>query len=263
MPEKVNRISAIEARKFFDENPDLLLIDVRQPEEYRQGHIPGAILMPLPDLPDRLMDIPIDRPIVTYCRTGRRSLAGAQLIADEKDVEVYSIDGGIMAWNGHVAKGDVEEGLKLIENLKTPEEFVNLAYCLEDGSKRFYQKMYEYLLSEDGVDVFDTLARAEEKHKKTILESSFKIDERCTDYMESGIKISDVINLITSNKMGIYEVLEYSMQMEINSLDLYLRILRSVDFASLTVFNKIISEEKRHLKMLGDLLSRYTERKDG
>ncbi|GER92867.1 rhodanese-like domain-containing protein [hot springs metagenome] len=108
MPSRVYRISPDEARRLFEKNRDTLLLDVRQPEEYKDGHIPGAVLLPLPELPDRLGELNVRNGIITYCRLGRRSLAAAQLIADERDAEVYTIDGGIMAWNGFVAKGEVE-----------------------------------------------------------------------------------------------------------------------------------------------------------
>ena len=53
------------------------LIDVRQPDEYTEGHIPGALLLPLDDLEDRVSDLPQEQDIVFYCRSGARSQAAA------------------------------------------------------------------------------------------------------------------------------------------------------------------------------------------
>lgn len=255
MPSKVNRISADEARRLLEQNPDVLLIDVRQPDEYEKGHIPGAILIPLPELPNKFGELRSDKTIITYCRLGRRSLAAAQLIAGEKDVEVFSIDGGIMAWDGLVAKGDTEEGLRLLEGLKSPEEFVALAYCLEEGSREFYLKVYEFFKEE----VFKTLASVEEIHKKMISDTwpDIKIDRRFIDRMEGGLLVSTVMEKIHSGNMQFQDVLEYSMQIEINSLDLYMRIIKVVANPATNIFRGIITEEKAHLRMLGWLISSH------
>lgn len=253
MPSKVNRISPEEARKLLEQNPDVLLIDVRQLEEYEKGHIPGAILLPLPELPDKLAELKTDRSIVTYCRLGRRSLAAAQLIADENDAEVFTIDGGIMAWNGLIAKGDIEEGIRLFEGLKRSDEFVSLAYCLEEGSRMFYLRMFDFFKEE----LFRNLASVEDAHKKKIVDAwpEVKIDQRFVDRMEGGLRVSEVMERIISGNMGFQDVLEYSMQIEINSLDLYMRITRLVETSIVNIFRGIISEEKVHLKRLGELVS--------
>jgi rhodanese-related sulfurtransferase len=47
---------------------EVVLVDVRPPEEYRAGHIPGAISLPLSELTDRLNDLPRDAEVVAYCR---------------------------------------------------------------------------------------------------------------------------------------------------------------------------------------------------
>ncbi len=255
MPSKVKRISANEARRLLEQAADVLLIDVRQPDEYEKGHIPGAILMPLPELPDKLAELMSDKAIVTYCRLGRRSLAAAELIADEKDTEVFTIDGGIMAWDGLVAKGDMEEGLRLLEGFKEPEEFVALAYYLEDGSREFYLKVYEFFKEE----VFKTLASVEEIHKKVISDAwpDITIDQRFIDRMEGGLRVSVVMKKILSGNMQFQDVLEYSMQIEINSLDLYMRIMKLVPDPAADIFRGIINEEKAHLRMLGELISSH------
>jgi len=255
MPPKVNRISPEEARKLLGQYPDIVLIDVRQPDEYEKGHIPGALLIPLPELPDKLSELRSDKTIVTYCRLGRRSLAAAQLIADELSTEVFTIDGGIMAWDGLVAKGDIEEGLQITEGLKEPGEFVSLAYCLEEGSRKFYLKVYEFYKEE----VFKTLASVEEIHMKRISDAwpDIKIEQRFIDRMEGGLLVPAVIEKIHHGNMQLQDVLEYAMQIEINSLDLYMRIIKLVPDPVKDIFREIITEEKAHLRMLGGLISSH------
>lgn len=257
MSARVKRISPDEVRSLLERH-QIMLIDVRQPEEYENGHIPGAILFPLPELYDRLEELNTEKDIITYCRLGRRSFAAAQLIADELNTEVYTIDGGIIAWNGLVAKGDVEEGLKLTRDLRMPEEFISLAYTLEDGSGRFYKKLADIFPDKEAKELFNALALAEENHKKRISEKwkDAVVDEKFKDYMESGLIIGEAIEKI-AEKIDIKEAIEYSMQIEINSLDLYMRLSRIVNESIKGFFMDIIEEEKSHLKKLGKLISEY------
>lgn len=64
----VNNISSREARTFIDENPaeSFTLLDVRTPGEYERAHLPGAKLIPISELADRLADLDRDKPILTY-----------------------------------------------------------------------------------------------------------------------------------------------------------------------------------------------------
>lgn len=254
MPGRATKIQVDEARKLL-ENPDIVLLDVRQPEEYRAGHIPGATLLPLPDLPDKMDSLNASKNIVTYCRVGRRSLAAAQLIADEKGIEVFTIDGGITAWNGLIAMGDVEEGLYIAKNLENPKDLISLAYALEDGAGAFYLRLSEFFEYRAGA--FKELYSAEVSHKLKIEKNwpDVEIDDRFRDYMEGGARISAVIEKIVSENMGLRDALEYSMQLEVNSLDFYMRVLKTADKDAAAIFKMLIDEEKRHLQKLGELLS--------
>jgi len=64
----VDNLEVEEARAFLaDHDPgDYLLLDVRQPSEYQEGHIPGARLIPLPQLADRLDELERDKPVIAY-----------------------------------------------------------------------------------------------------------------------------------------------------------------------------------------------------
>ncbi len=60
----------------------LLVLDVRTPEEFNQGHVPGALLIPVQELKNRLGEIPADRPVLVVCRTGRRAQAAYDILAE-------------------------------------------------------------------------------------------------------------------------------------------------------------------------------------
>ena len=63
------------------------LIDVRQPGEYEQGHIPGSRLLPLPELVQTMETLPVDRQLIFYCHSGARSMAAASMVAEEETPE--------------------------------------------------------------------------------------------------------------------------------------------------------------------------------
>jgi rhodanese-related sulfurtransferase len=73
-------IANVEGLKNQLENPQTLLVDVRELSEYRLGHIPNAINIPLRTLAHNLDQIPRDRPVVLYCSSGYRSAMGVMTL---------------------------------------------------------------------------------------------------------------------------------------------------------------------------------------
>jgi phage shock protein E len=74
-----------------------LLLDVRSPEEFREGRIPGAVNIELDSLIGRLAEIPQDKPVILYCRSGRRSEMAAQILAQSGYRDIANL-GGIIDW---------------------------------------------------------------------------------------------------------------------------------------------------------------------
>lgn len=73
------------------------VIDVREVREYVEGHVPGATLIPMGQLPGQAGRLPKDEPVYLICRSGNRSLAVADfLIAN--GVDARSVAGGTVAW---------------------------------------------------------------------------------------------------------------------------------------------------------------------
>lgn len=79
-----------------DEMP-LVILDVRQPEEYRAGHIKGAKLIPLNELGARLNELPDDQDILCVCRTGARSGMAASQLASA-GYRAINLSGGMVGW---------------------------------------------------------------------------------------------------------------------------------------------------------------------
>lgn len=101
MPKQITP-SALSARIGTGER--LLLIDVRQPEEYAIAKIPGATLIPLPELMSRVGEVePADgTQVVVYCHHGVRSMTGAAILERAGLANVLSLAGGIDAWSCQV-----------------------------------------------------------------------------------------------------------------------------------------------------------------
>jgi rhodanese-related sulfurtransferase len=73
------------------------LVDVRQPEEYEAGHVPGAKLIPLADVVARVGEIPTEGPVYVICQTGSRSQRAADYFRN-RGIEAYNVAGGTKAW---------------------------------------------------------------------------------------------------------------------------------------------------------------------
>ena len=91
-------ISAEQLKDEWQRNPELLVIDVRDPHEHAIAHIDGARLIPLSELPDRLGELDGHREIVTHCHHGARSLKALEILKAAGFSKVRSLRGGIDAW---------------------------------------------------------------------------------------------------------------------------------------------------------------------
>jgi len=85
-------------RRLEAEGPKPYLLDVREPWEYMAGHVPGAQLIPLGELEQRVGEVPRDREVLAICHSGQRSLAAAGYLQQLGYPTVSNVDGGTAAW---------------------------------------------------------------------------------------------------------------------------------------------------------------------
>lgn len=95
----IKDITPAELYQKLQSNEPLLLVDVRFPDEYAAGHILGSRLLPLPHLRQRSRELPQDLPIVCICRSGRRSLAACEQLANQGFTELMNLSGGMLDWD--------------------------------------------------------------------------------------------------------------------------------------------------------------------
>lgn len=83
--------------QFINNSASHVLLDVRTPEEFASAHIHGAVNIPVDTLENRLVEVPIDQPIVVYCRSGNRSAQASQILARAGYTRIYDM-GGLNDW---------------------------------------------------------------------------------------------------------------------------------------------------------------------
>ena len=90
-------LNAADAKARIDSAEPLLILDVRQPDEFRAGHIDGARLIPLNELGQRLNELPKDKEILCVCRSGSRSGAAVGQL-NRAGYNAINLRGGMMGW---------------------------------------------------------------------------------------------------------------------------------------------------------------------
>ena len=90
------QVSVTQANQMRDDGA--FILDVREPNEWEAGHIPGATLIPLGELESRLDEVPTDQSVVVVCRSGNRSATGRDILLNAGFTDVTSMAGGMNEW---------------------------------------------------------------------------------------------------------------------------------------------------------------------
>jgi rubrerythrin len=197
-----------------------------------------------------------------------RSRAAASVLRTAGFRAVYSMEGGIHAWQGLTAAGAPEAGMAFFTVGSRPEELVALAWVLEEGSRRFYSTVANTLADGEAAKLFVDLAAAEEHHKAALLGlyRDFANAEPGPDFprgviaadedrMEGGVKVSEALEWAKGRDGR--DLLEMSMAHETDSYDLYIKMGRRIEGAKAKgVFDRLVEEEKEHLARMAALLDR-------
>ncbi len=262
----VGNLESKEVRAYMAEHREgtYTLLDVRQPRECEESRIPGATMIPLPQLPDRLQELDPEKPVLVYCAIGGRSRAAAQLLSGQGFKEVYNLKGGIKAWNGVTAEGPVSFGSE-ISSVKdmSPRQVVKFAAGMEKALAEFYVLAARKSEKKEVTDLFHRLAGFEEKHQQKLLElyqtlqgeEPPSLESGGSPLMEGGFDPVDFMEKNRSLMETTADVLSLSMMLESQGLDLYLRLGSYVeDSKSRLVLLSIADDEKAHLSALGEMV---------
>ena len=264
----VKSMDADEAKAFIADRPEdsFTILDVRQPGEYEQEHIPGAKLIPLPKLSDSLDELDQQKPTIVHCAIGGRSLVAAKLLSGRGFKEVYNLKGGIKAWQGFKATGPQEFHLAFLKEAETADAMVRTAYHMEDALGFFYQTLQKSTTDLELSTLFVDLASYEKQHKQRIIEicqqMGLTINEKLLqsksvgkDFIEGGLNKEEFLSQNEPYLKKPTDVLNIAMMIETQALDLYLRLSNEVsDENAKALLFKIAAEEKKHLGSLAQLL---------
>ena len=91
-----------ELKRKIDAKEDFFLLDVREPNEYQIGKIPGSTLIPLGEVPQRVEEIPRDKEIIVHCKMGGRSAKAAAFLRQQGYTNVKNLKGGILDWSDKI-----------------------------------------------------------------------------------------------------------------------------------------------------------------
>jgi rhodanese-related sulfurtransferase/rubrerythrin len=269
---QVSTWSPKKVREFLDEQDygEYNLVDVRQPREYDKSHLPGAKLIPVGQLAERLSELDPGRITITYCAAGVRSRAAASVLERAGFTEVHSMEGGINAWQGLVAEGFPEAGMTWFTEARTTDELMALSWVLEQGTRIFYEKMAEAAADPNAATLFQDLAKDEEHHEEVLgglyrdmtgTAGDIDFPSLLDGYhqekiMEGGMKLDDA--LAWSKDRKTKDILELSISLEAGSYDRYLIMQeKTTGKQSLKIFKTLAGEEKKHLLKLVDLFEKH------
>ena len=103
---KIENIKAMEAAKMLEKNPDMMVLDIRTPEEFNSGHIPTSINIDYKAENFELEIKKLDRSktYLMHCRSGRRSTAALDTFRKHRFDHIIHIDDGILGWNKELTK---------------------------------------------------------------------------------------------------------------------------------------------------------------
>jgi rhodanese-related sulfurtransferase/rubrerythrin len=264
----VNSLEAQEAKAYMARHREgeYTLLDVRQPGEYAESHLPGARLLPLPQLPDLYEELDPGKPTLVHCATGGRSRVAAQMLNGWGFKEVYNLAGGIKAFQGPKAAGPRELNLDLVRGDETPAEIITLAYGLEKALQLFYETLQKQTPDQALQVLFGKLARVEVGHAQRLFEVYARLAPGgrdrpafeagvVTSKLEGGFDAQEFLEANQSHLKTVPQVLDLAMMLETQALDLYLRFARRCQEAQTReVLFTLAEEEKAHLASLGRLL---------
>lgn len=266
-PDPIENVTAEEVRKLLDttRQGDLTLLDVRMEPEYEEFHLPGANLLPLPELPDRLDALDRDRPVVVYCRSGARSAAAAKLLAGAGFPRIVNMLGGAMAWQGAAAVGAPDAGMTLLAGNESPAVILRTAIGMEAALGGFYQSLAMDAPEAETRAAFERLAGFEERHlhyvhtlyrKATGDETELaKLLAGASPDLEGGLPGARFLEQLGGKPESAREALELAASVEAQALDLYSRLSKKAeDPEAAALYATLAQEEKAHLRAVSNLM---------
>lgn len=259
---QIEMFGADQLRDYLDSNNEnrYLLLDVRQPEEYADTHIPGARLIPLPELEHRLHEIDPDREVLVYCRSGNRSMVAARFVVDSglAPARIVNVVGGITAWSGNTLKGFPK--LTVLAAASDERELLERIIDMERGAFQFYRTMSEKLPEGPFAKAVGLLVGMEQAHARSAYDLwKDRIGESLPPFeelfesaggglVEGGEDLQDVARRMVERPLDLAEL---ALEIELRAYDLYRTAADLTrDVHEQRSFLLLAEQEKAHARLI-------------
>ena len=182
-----------------------------------------------------------------------RSKAAAQLLLAENFSHIYNMSGGIIAYDGKKAVGDVDFGLEFFVSEDFADVF-RMGYAMEDGLQQFYLVLQEECVDSEAKSLLERLAKFEEGHKAMLKDLFPGVSVRengASETLEGGFSRQQILEHFSSGSASQGDILQLGIMLETQAFDLYNRLaVKENDPENKEFFKFMANEERHHLIFL-------------
>lgn len=273
-PEFTN-LNAVELKDYISTHNEknYTIIDVRQPEEYRQSHIPGSTHIALPTLVSGTVTLPETDDLIFICHSGSRSRTAAIFAASitQENQQIFNMSDGVSGWYGWTLDGTPR--VQLLSGFDDFDEVLYAAMDLEKGAWNYYKTILEKFPEAPFKDAIEYLSLAEADHAEALYHIIKRRKEALGegglpgfddmfsgmkgDILEGGMPLDEAVRELDSIDSDIdVNILEFSLDIEYSAFDLYKNASQMIDDPEIKrILTGIANGEKNHMKQLAKAFS--------
>jgi rhodanese-related sulfurtransferase/rubrerythrin len=242
---------------------DFVLIDVRQPDEYKSAHIPGARPIPFPLVEEELPDLPKGKSLIFTCRSGVRSRAAATLAREilGKDATILNHIGGILSWDGKTLS-DLPK-VRALGELGNFTTVLTVGIDMEKAAWIFYHAALDRFPNQPFSQAFAFLAQEETAHALKLYKLLVQRQTGLPDFdtvfaaakgevLEGGGSLQAAIDKLgTPQAADPVSLLDMALDIEYAAYELYRRGAEMADDPEIKdILYNIAHGEKGHMRAL-------------
>ena len=248
------------------------IVDVRSADEYRQGHIPGAVHIAVTELEQRIGELDAAQEHVFYCHSGSRSAAAAVLAAESGRLRgpLYNLDGGILAWEG-ASVADVPR-IAVFDDVKDMRGLLLRAMDMEKAAFLLYSRVRGAVTHAGVCSLMDRLVNMEETHARVVYSYLKRQWDDIPDFkelfeslegrvLEGGLTMDELEPWIRGAGTGdCTEIADLALEVEANALDLYRTLAHRAGRGgqdggiasdeAVSAFTDLAQQEKQHARLI-------------
>lgn len=261
----IKGLTAEALQTFIKNEPEkkYLIVDVRQPEEYRLDHIPGSMNIPLAEIQFDPYSFEDDKKLIFCCTRGSRSKVAAIFVADAgyDDNNLFYLENGLFEYSGEILL-DMPRVDLFPEDI-SPAATMETAINFEKGAFRFYSMAKETLSGTPLYPVIEKMIKEEIAHGKVIFKrfrNESGADMIFDDYfkncqgnvLEGGKSFNEIASFLSeSSSNPCMDILDFAIELENSAYDLYKTMAESSQVESLKeMFFGLAQAEKKHLDQM-------------